>query len=69
MKRETAWNGFYKTMKEIQGYETQAKADGHSCNVSTKWKMAEMRARRYCKSLVLEHGWQDAHTRRYMEVR
>ncbi|ALA12678.1 hypothetical protein ERICI_01361 [Paenibacillus larvae subsp. larvae] len=65
MKREVAFKGFYRTLREIQGYEAQAKADGHSCNISNCWKMAEMRARRYCKSLVFEHGWQDIHTKKY----
>ena len=65
MKRQTAWNGFYSTLKEIAGFEKQAEAEGHNCNVAKKWKMADMRARRYAKSLVLEHGWNDVHTSKY----
>jgi pterin-4a-carbinolamine dehydratase len=69
MKRSTAFNGFYKTLKEIQGYEKQAQEQGHSCNISTKWKMAEMRAKKYAKSLVVEHDFQDIHTKKYIERR
>jgi hypothetical protein len=64
MKRQTAWNGFYKTLREIKKYEAQAKAgDGHG--IQTKWRMADMRIRKYAKSLIMEHGWGDVHTAQY----
>ena len=66
MKRQTAFTGFFKAIKECKECEQIAKADGHSCNVSTRWKMAELRARKYCKSLVMEHGYQDIHTAQFM---
>jgi hypothetical protein len=65
MKRATAFNGFYKAVKECKAYEAQAKKDGHSCNVRDQWKMAELRARKYAKSLVHEHGYKDIHTAVY----
>lgn len=65
MKRQTAWNGFYKAVLEAKRCAMQAKKDGHQCNVSTAWKMADMRAHKYAKSLVTEHGWKDVHTDKY----
>lgn len=68
MERRKAWDGFYKALSECKAYEKQALRDGHDCNVRTKWRMAEMRARKYCKALVLEYGLQDVHTKKYMEI-
>ncbi|WP_163860369.1 hypothetical protein [Paenibacillus elgii] len=65
MKRQTAWNGFYKAVRESKEYERQAITAGHCCDVAKAWKMAEMRAKKYAKSLVLEHGYQDIHTAKY----
>ena len=65
MKRETAFKGFYSNLKQCKLYEAQAIKEGHSCNVATAWKMAEMRVRRYAKSLVFEHDYQDIHTNNY----
>lgn len=67
MKREKAFKGFYKAVKECKQYEAQAIKDGHSCNVSTAWKMAELRATKYAKSLVMEHGYKDVHTAQYFQ--
>jgi len=69
VKRAVAFSGFFRTLKEIQGYKTEAEKVGHSCHIATKWKMAEMRARRYCRSLVIEHGYQDVHTCKYILIR
>jgi hypothetical protein len=65
MKRQTAWNGFFKAIKECNGYEAQAKKQGNSCNIRDAWKMADLRATKYAKSLVLEHGYRDIHTAKY----
>ncbi|ARF70745.1 hypothetical protein B7C51_25065 (plasmid) [Paenibacillus larvae subsp. pulvifaciens] len=65
MKREAAFKGFYRTLRKIKDFEAQAEADGHAVDISNQWKMAELRARRYAKSLVFEHGYQDVHTKKY----
>ena len=69
MKKQTAWNGFYKAIKTIKECEAIAKKQGHACNIATKWEVAKMNAFKYARSLVVEHGWQDVHTKKYIEVR
>ena len=68
MKRQTAWVGFYKAMKEIQECERIVKAEGHDCSVRTRRSMAEKRAYKYAKALVMEHGWRDKHTEKFIKV-
>jgi hypothetical protein len=65
MKRQTAFNGFFKAVKEIKGYEAHAVKVGHNCDNRTAWRMADMRAAKYAKSLVMEHGYKDIHTSVY----
>lgn len=62
MKRTTAFNGFFKALKDIKECERISTLDGHDCNVAKRSKMATIRAHKYCKSLVDEHGYQDVHT-------
>lgn len=68
MKRQTAWNGFYKAVREAKRCEVVAKAEGHSCSVRDAWKAADMRAVRYARVLVQEYGWSDVHTAQYYRM-
>jgi hypothetical protein len=65
LKRTTAWNGFYKNVKEIEELNTQEKDHGWSGSLAKNREMAKMRAKKYAKSLVFEHDWQDVHTQQY----
>ncbi len=68
VSRQGAWNGFYKAIRSIKQYEQQAKAQGHDCDVRTRRRMAEARAARFARILVLQYGWQDVHTAKYIIV-
>ncbi len=65
MKKTTAWNGFYKTVKEIQELNEQESQNGWSGMIAKNREMAKLRAKKYAKSLVFEHDWQDIHTKEY----
>lgn len=66
MKRQTAWNGFYKSLRELKAMEKQAEACRvWACDNAKALRMKDLQVRKYCKALVLEHDVRDQHTARY----
>jgi hypothetical protein len=66
MKRNKAWTGFYKTVKEIRKIEQMSITERINAGYNKKTvKGLYLRAARYGKSLVIEHKWQDIWTKRY----
>lgn len=69
MKRETAFKGFYKNLK---GYNEQMErvnnGEVHFCQINSEMRGYQMRIKRYANSLVLEHGYEDIHTAKYLAM-